>query len=330
MARLLNLLTNLFPVWVVLGGIAALLHPPLFTWFDRAGRPLGTLGDPDHYSTFRLSPDGRRAVASRHRSDSNDLFLLDIATHLSSRFTLNSSFNIFPIWSPNGRTIMFTPTRSLFRKDADGAGSEQPVIPSQNPQLASDWSGDGSLVLYDEIAPGTQGDLWTLRVTPNGKAVPSTSSNDPNPRPYLRTPFDELHGRFSHEPSPRWVAYESDESGQYEVYIAGFPDPRNKIRISRSGGEYPQWGPNGRELFYVAPGDKLMAVNLKLAPDSVEPSAPRELFVLPAVEITNVSPYDAAPDGQHFLVRATPPQASQPLTVIVNWPALLKSGARAP
>ena len=225
---------------------------------------------------------------------------------------------------------MFTATRSLFRKDSGGAGNEQPVIPSQRPQYATDWSGDGSLVLYEEVAPGTQADLWTLRVTPDGKTVPNVSSNANNPRLYLGTRFNELNGRFSHEPSPRWVAYESDEFGQYEVYIAGFPDPRNKTRISMSGGEYPQWSRDGRELFYVAPGNKLMAVNLKLGPDSVEPSAPRELFVLPALEITTVSPYDAAPDGQRFLVRTTAQQGSQPLAVIVNWPALLKSGALAP
>jgi Tol biopolymer transport system component len=302
----------------------------MFTWFDRAGKPLGTVGDPDGYSTFRLSPDGRRAVATRHRSGDNNLFLLDMATHLPSRFTLNSSFNVFPIWSPNGRTILYTATRSLFRKDSDGVGNEELVIPSQNPQYATDWSGDGRLVLYMETAPGTQDDLWILRVTPDGKAVPGTLGQDPNPRPYLRTPADELNGRFSPEPSPRWVVYESNESGPHDVYIAAFPNPRNKIRISRSGGEYPQWGAKGRELFYVAPGNKLMAVSLKLGPDSVEPSAPRELFVLPFLDESHTSPYDAAPDGQRFLVRATPPPASQPLTVILNWPALLKNGVSAP
>jgi len=164
-------------------------------------------------------------------------------------------------------------------------------------------------------------------VTPDGQAVPGTP-DDPNPRPYLRTLFDERYGRFSPEPSPRWVAYQSDESGQYDVYIAAFPDPRNKVRISTGGGRYPEWAPNGREVFYVAPGNKLMAVNLKLGPDSIEPSAPRELFVLPTVE-TGVTPYDTAPDGLRFLVRATP-NASKPLTVIVNWPALLRNGGSPP
>ena len=298
-----------------------------FTWFNRAGKPLGTVDEPDNYSHFRLSLDGRRAVSNRAGSGSTDLVLLDMVTHLSTRLTLNSSMNFFPVWSPNGRTIVFTAGRNLFRRDADAAVSEQPVIQPQNSQYASDWSRDGRWLLFLENASSTQTDIWTLHVTPDGQAVPGTP-DDPNPRPYLRTLFDERYGRFSPEPSPRWVAYQSDESGQYDVYIAAFPDPRNKVRISTGGGRYPEWAPNGREVFYVAPGNKLMAVNLKLGPDSIEPSAPRELFVLPTVE-TGVTPYDTAPDGLRFLVRATP-NASKPLTVIVNWPALLRNGGSAP
>jgi hypothetical protein len=174
----------------------------------------------------------------------------------------------------------------------------------------------------------TQADLWTLRVTPTARPCQAHGAKTlTNPRPYLRTPVNEHSGRFSPEPSPRWVAYQSDESGQDEVYIAVFPDPRRKIRISRSGGTYPQWGRNRRELFYVAAGCKLMVVDLKFALDWVEPSGPRELFVLPALECA-VSPFEAAPDGRRFLVGAQP-QASHPLTVIVNWPALLKNGVPA-
>ena len=121
------------------------------------------------------------------------------------------------------------------------------------------------------------------------------------------------------------MAYQSDEPGKYEIYIRAFPEPRGKFLISTGGGQYPQWGAGGRELFYVSPDNKLMAVSLKLGTDSVEPSAPRELFALPAVD-TGWSPYDTAPDGHRFLVRATSGQAGQPLTVIVNWPALLKKG----
>lgn len=136
-------------------------------------------------------------------------------------------------------------------------------------------------------------------------------------------------GRFSPESPPRWVAYQSDVTGKFEVYIQSLPEPRGKVQISTGGGQYPEWGAGGRELFYVSPDNKLMVASVKLGAESVEPSAPRELFTLPVTEI-GWSPYAATADGQRFLVRATPGQAGQPLTVIVNWPALLKKEAPAP
>src|SRR5215831_2605243 len=108
--------------------------------------------------------------------------------------------------------------------------------------------------------------------------------------PYLRTPLNVSWGRFSPEASPRWVAYQSDESGHFEVYVDAFPEPRHKVRISTGGGSYPQWGADGREVFYVSPENKLMVVSLELGTDSVAPSVPRELFHLPTVD-TGWSPY---------------------------------------
>ena len=177
------------------------------------------------------------------------------------------------------------------------------------------------------LAPDTQRDLLVLPVTPEGKALTGAP-----PKPYLGTPASEWQGRFSPQPSPsadpHWVAYQSDESGRNEVYINSFPEARSKTRISVTGGTYPQWGPGGRELFYMSPENKLMVVSIKVGADSVEASAPRELFTLPAFDNGLDAPYDVAPDGQRFLVRATPQQqAAQPLTVIVNWPALLNKGA---
>jgi Tol biopolymer transport system component len=212
--------------------------------------------------------------------------------------------------------------QNLFHKESSGAGNEQRLTQSPNTQDSIDWSDDGRWALYREIAPDTAFDLWGLPMNPEGKPAGQA-------KPYLCTPFNEDYGRFSPEPSPRWVAYQSDESGRYEVYIQAFPEPRGKFRISTGGGQYPQWGPGGRELFYVSPDLKLMAVSLKLGAESVEPSTPRELFPLTAVE-NGWSPYDTAPNGQRFLVRAVAQQqSSQPLTVIVNWPALLKKGAAA-
>ena len=298
-----------------------------FTWLDRTGKPLAMVGEPGEYtSAFRLSPDGRSVAAVRDGPGGRDLWLLEAERGVVSRFTTNSGLSIYPVWSPDSRTIVFTSgaSRNLFRKDSSGAGSEEPLAPAANPRFATDWSRDGRYLLYYEIAPETPRHLWVLGMTPDGRAAP-----DAKPRPYLRTRFNESWGRFSPDSPPRWVAYQSDVTGRYEVYIQAFPEPRGKFQISTGGGQYPQWGAGGRELFYVSPDYKLMVVSLKLGTDSVEPANPRELFPLPALD-NGFSPYDTSPDGQRFVVRATPEQAAQPLTVIVNWPALLKKGTPAP
>jgi eukaryotic-like serine/threonine-protein kinase len=291
-----------------------------FTWFDTAGKPLGVVGEPDDNGPFRLSNDGRLVAVSRDRPGGSDLWLLEVERGVSKRFT-NSGSNLYPVWSPDGRTIVYRSgtSRNLFRKESSGAASKQRLTESPNNQVATDWSRDGRFVVYHESRPATQRDLWILPLTSDGRPAA-----DAQPRRYLGTPFNESWGRFSPETSPRWVAYQSDESGRYEVYIQAFPEPSGARQISTGGGQYPQWSAGGRELFYVSPDSKLMAVSLKLGADSVQPSAPRELFPLPANEIGG-SPYDATPDGQRFLVSATPPPAS--LTVIVNWPALLKKKA---
>jgi eukaryotic-like serine/threonine-protein kinase len=133
-------------------------------------------------------------------------------------------------------------------------------------------------------------------------------------------------GQFS--PDTRWVALQSDESGRYEIYIDSFPEPRGKLRISTGGGVLPQWSADGRELFYVSGDSMLMAVSLKVGTDAIEPSTPHALFPLLVID-TDVSSYDAARDGQHFLVLETAEHAAQPLTVIVNWPMLLDKATKS-
>jgi Tol biopolymer transport system component len=295
------------------------------TWFDRAGRLLATVGEENVYNyPFRLAPDGRRAVATRDRPGGNDLWLLDLERGSASRFTSASSNNVLPVWSPDGRTILFTTAAmQLFRKDSGGSGDEQRITEGPNPQYANDWSRDGRFLIYQENASGTQRDLWVLPFTSEGQ-VPANAK----PSPYLRTKFNEWNARFSPEPNPRWVAYQSDEAGRNEVYIQGFPEPHGKFPISTAGGQYPQWGAGGRELFYVAPDNKLMAVDLKITGSAVQRSTPRVLFTLPIID-NGLSPYDTTADGQRFLVRAPPQRASPPMTVIANWPALLKKSAAA-
>jgi Tol biopolymer transport system component len=300
-----------------------------FSWLDRAGQAApsgaGALAQAGDYGSFRVSPDGRRVAVSRGSGSGSDLWMVDVERDAWSRFTFLPGTASFPVWSPDGRQVMFPAgsPENLYRKEASGAGSEQRVAESVNRQYPSDWSRDGRMVLYMEVAPDTQRDLWVLPVTPDGRPEAGAKA-----RPYLRTRFSEWGGRFSPEHSPRWVAYTSDESGQDEVYVQGFPEPRGKFQISTGGGANPEWSPDGRELYYVSADGKLMAAGVKLGSDSPAPSAPRELFDLRAVARANISPYSVAPDGKRFLVQ-TPAGGRQPLEVVVNWPALLKKGATA-
>jgi Tol biopolymer transport system component/tRNA A-37 threonylcarbamoyl transferase component Bud32 len=157
--------------------------PSQLTWFDREGRRVATVDEESVYSyPFRLSPDGRRVVATRDRPGDNDLWLLDVERVLANRFTSASAQNIYPVWSPDSRTILFSPAAlRLFRKDSGGSSDEQQVTEGANQQFANDWSRDGRFLIYHEIPPGTQRDLWVLPFTPEGK-VPGNAK----PTPYLQ------------------------------------------------------------------------------------------------------------------------------------------------
>jgi serine/threonine protein kinase len=299
-----------------------------FTWLDRSGKQLRLVGGPGEYTGFRLSPDGNRIVASRSKRNGADLWLLDVERGTSSRFTNNAGdADIYPVWSPSGRTIVNASGLAGHRlhfREADRPEGDQLTMEAPTFWYPQDWSRDGRLLLYMEVAPATGNDIWVLPVTPQGGPAEGAK-----PVPYLRTPSYEAQGRFSPETNPRWVAYVSDQSGRREVYIDTFSERRRRTPISTGGGQYPEWGSGGRELYYVSPDFKLMAVSVKLGVDSAEISPPRELFPLPTVD-NGFSPYEPTPDGQRFLVRATPQQqAAEPLTVIVNWPALLKKGTAA-
>jgi hypothetical protein len=180
----------------------------------------------------------------------------------------------------------------------------------------TDWSQDGRFLLNTQYTAETKSDIWVVPVTPDGQLARGEQS-----RPYLRTPVDESAGRLVPEWNPRWIAYQSNESGRNEVYVQSFPEPGGSHRISVDGGSRPQWGPDRRELFYRSPTGKVMLVDVKLESDTFTASVPRELFAVPAGGF-----FEAAPDGQRFLV-SIPDPTPHPLTVIVNWPSLMKTRA---
>jgi hypothetical protein len=177
------------------------------------------------------------------------------------------------------------------------------------------WSPDGHLLAFHEVNPATQRDIWVLRMGDS-----STSSGQVRKaQPFLRTPFDELVPKFS--PDGRWLAYISNESGRYEVYVQPYPGPGGKWQISTEGGSEPVWNPNGRELFYRS-GGKMMAVDIATQPGFAA-GKPRMLFEgryepapFPAAN------YDVSSDGQRFLMlKPTEPAEAAPtqINVVLNW-----------
>jgi Tol biopolymer transport system component len=288
-------------------------------WFDRGGKMLGSVGEPGIYVSPALSPDERRiAVGVRDlRAASADIWLFDLARGIRSRFTFDPANETIARWSPDGSRIVFTSNREgfadFYEKSSTGAGEEKPVFRSDQDKFLTDWSQDGRFLAYHTPGPKTGWDVWVLPL-----------SGDRKPIPFVQTEFTEAQGQFS--PDGKWLAYASDESGIFEVYVRSFPAPGGKWQVSTSGGTQPQWRRDGRELFYLSEDGGLMAVEVK-ADSTFEASAPRPLFHarFPTAAAPFGRTYSVRSDGQRFLVtRLMEEDRAIPITVVLNWTSELK------
>jgi Tol biopolymer transport system component len=288
------------------------------TWYDRQGKAQGTVGEPTAFTiSVRLSPDGTRAAISRVEASGQTavIWLLDFARSTSTRFTFGSGTALYPVWSPDGRSIIFASNRegslNLYQKPASGAENEELLFKSSENKFPDSWSADGRFFLYSIQDAKQKGSLWVL------------------PFSFLQTEFNEERGRLS--PDGHWIAYASDESGRYEIYVRPFsPDSRGttsgtggKWLISTEGGIDPRWRGDGRELYYLAPDGRLMAVEVSASP-SFQVGVPKILFQTP-LSSGSLSQWDVTADGKHFLFPAPTAQSAQaPFTVVLNWEAALK------
>ena len=245
-------------------------------WLDREGKQLGTVAKPGRYQRAALSADEKTVAAEiidRH-VQTPDIWLIETMRAVTSRFTSDAAAERMPLWSPDGSRIVFSSPRegyppSLFQKKSTGAGGEELLFRSDRVIQPTDWSRDGRFIVYARQDPKTQWDLWVVPATP----VPANGER--KPVLYLQTPFNEHHGHFSAD--GRWMAYSSDESGRWEVYVRAFPSAGARWQISRDGGVEPRWGRDGKELFYVSPGETLTTVAVQPAAE-FQASAPRALF----------------------------------------------------
>ena len=241
----------------------------------------------------------------------SDIWVYDIGRGTLSRLTFDGASN-FPLWSPDGKRIAFQSARerkglNLFWKPADGSGPEERLTTSEHNQLLHSWSPDGQVMAFGDIDPTTGYDLWVLPL-----------AGDRKPRVFLRTPFNERGVRFS--PDGRWLAYVSDESGRYEIYVQPFPGPGGKWQISTDGGNDPLWAPNG-ELFYVN-GNRMMVVETKTQP-TFSANTPKVLFEGRYERTgTGSTNYAVTTDGQRFvMVKIAGPEGAAPtqINVVLNW-----------
>ncbi len=281
-------------------------------WFDRTGKELERLSQPEEQEDPRLSPDGKRvAVQRRSPEGMYDIWLLEPARDTSTRFTFHPAADILAVWSPDGSRVVFASNRAgsfnLYQKLSSGSTGEELLLKTDRSNVPTDWSADGRVVLYRSTAPKTGSDLWALPL-----------EGDRKPFPVVQTEFQESHGQFS--PDGRWIAYSSDSSSLHQVYVQAFPKPSGTFQVSTKGGIRPRWRRDGKELFYMTLDLKLMAVEVKATATTFEPGRPRELFQTRAATTTVISVYDVSGDGQRFLINTDiEAEGPTPITVVTNW-----------
>jgi len=302
-------------------------------WFSREGKLLETFGDLGVYRTLALSPDGKRVAFERanpQNISNRNIWLYEFARGTTTRFTFDSSWDMAPVWSPDGSRIIFSSNRSgatgfdLYQKTSNLAGEDELLFKSDNREFATSWSPDGRFLLYfTPTASPTQ--IWLLPL--------GGSSADRKAISLEHSEFTQVMGRFS--PDERWIAYASAESGREEIYVKPFDSSlaaatpagkgtpvTGKWMVSKNGGTSPLWRRDGKELFYLSPDGTAMAVDVSTS-GVFQAGIPRALFKVPP----GVVWWDVSSDGKRFLMAtpsATSPSAPPKFTVVLNWQAAVR------
>jgi eukaryotic-like serine/threonine-protein kinase len=293
------------------------LAPTELVWFDRTGRAAGRVGEIARHDSPTLSPDDTKLlVTTRATSNDNELWRFDLATGASGRLTFSRGVARFGIWSPDSQNIVFSAPGEqgarLFQKPASGAGQES-LLEGPGRHWAvfpDDWSRDGRWLAY--VVTTDRGfDIWALDV------------REKTARPIVNSPANDVQPRFS--PDGRWLAYASDETGEWQVYVQGFGDVAGRWQVSRSGGGQPTWRGDGKELFFLGLDGRLFAVTAA-GTQTFEPGSPQALFqtAVPSMLAPFRTGYATAADGQRFLLgNLRPDREPTAITLVLNWTAAL-------
>ncbi len=285
-------------------------------WFDRSGKQMAQTGTAGAYYTPRISPDGSKLAVSIGGTDGNNLWVFDLVRGIKSRLTFSQN-DISPAWSPDGKRVVFQSGREtffhLYEKAADGSGKTTPVLVDDANEYDPVWSADGRYLVFERKAnaPTSRMEIWAMPTFGNRK-----------PFPVVQSQFQDFQPSLS--PDGKWLAYLSTESGRPEVYVQPFPGGGERWQVSAAGGDWPEWRHDGKEIFYISAGDKVMAAKITEAGFQLIIGKETPLFQINAIFSPGWS-YDVSADGKQFVV-ANQRQAKEasPLTLVANWPALLK------
>ena len=297
-------------------------------WFDRTGKNQGVTGEVQDYWDLRLSPDGQK-LASNAGSPNSEISVDELSRDVRMRLTIDPDADYGdPIWSPDSNRIAFATSQvkvhgGIYRKYANGVGAEELLLADSDRRIwPTSWSRDGRFILYTrEAAPQEDYQIWVLPL-----------AGERRPRLFPQAGTHAYDGQFS--PNGRWVAYTSEESGRGEVYVVPFESDRAlntrpegggaRWQVSTRGGRSPRWRSDGKEIFYLAQTNQMMAAEVDEKDNSIVVRAAQVLFrCIPIPSIPSSSPYDVSPDGKKFVINSFSDD-NTPLTLMLNWPANLK------
>jgi eukaryotic-like serine/threonine-protein kinase len=285
-------------------------------WFDRDGKKLGSIGEPDAYASIALAPDGRRVATGLFDADGrfSDIWLLDLERGGSkSRLTFDPQSDADPVWSPDGTRIVFDSNRvgdghvHLYQTSASGTGTDERLSSSDSDEFPTSWSPDGQNILTMNY--GTAGHVGVWQVSLSG---------DHQPRPLLQSAgFDQATGMIS--PDNRFIAYDSNESGRFQVYVQTNPLSGRKWTVSSEGGAFPIWRKDGKEIFFITTDGKVMSAEIKPG-TGFESGIARQLFQTRIKINSGGYPWAVTADGARFLI-LLPEEADKPasMVVVLNW-----------